>query len=127
MPRLTVKLAELTTILHGHKWWNAEIRFDRPLAVRQQRAAREAAAWFAGYDPFLVGRDGILVRSGRWPGKREARTLLTLPASLGPYRFRVHAECGTEEEDLYPCARCIIGGRRDVPWVRVDRLSVISA
>lgn len=122
-----MKLAELTIILQGHKWWNAEIRFDRPLTVRQQRMAERAAAGFAGWDPFLVGRDGVLVRSGRWPGSDEARTLLTLPAGLGPYRFRVQAECGPEEENRYPCARCNIGGRRDVPWVRVDRLSVIAA
>lgn len=119
-----VKLAELAAILQGHKWWNAEIRFDRPLTVRQQRVAAKAATGFAGWDPFLVGRDGVLVRSGRWPGEHEARTLLTFPARLGTYRFRVQAECGPEEEDLHPCACCIIGGRRDVPWVRVDRLSV---
>lgn len=117
-----MKPGDLITVFHGHKWWTVEIRFDHPLTVRQQRAATKAVWSFCGSDPFLVGRDGVLVRLGRWPGRFEALELVSLPARLGPYRFRAHAECG--EPRSFPCARCDAGGPFSIPWVRVDQRRV---
>lgn len=116
----------IASTLGGHKWWLAEIRFARSLSRGDQRAASRAALGFAGWDPFLVGQDGVIVRSGRWPWLDEARALLALPRRLGPYWFRARAECWDADHpwdhpEIGHCARCHLRGPRVVPWHHVSR------